>query len=303
MIKKILLFIKQQGRLCRKKKLHFFKFAKHMFSNLKNEYKFSFFDRYLGTKLFVNGYTKNIDEKYFDFNEKLNKVSLDDITIYVPKNTFKPGELAYLYKEVFIPINKNPHAYETKFLKLKTGDVVVDAGACEGFFTLYALQKKVKKVYAFEPFDLFKEGLTKTFEPEIKDNKVSIITKGLSDTTGSTRFSSTQEYICASQFDEQGDEFVETITMDDFIDTYNCEKIDFIKMDIENAELKAIKGAKKTIKKFHPRLSIAVYHDYKNAEEIKKMILEYVPEYKVVFGGCFMYDLPYRPYMVYAYMP
>ncbi|MCK4650924.1 FkbM family methyltransferase [Candidatus Babeliales bacterium] len=301
-IKKTIFFLKKQNNIFKKKVYYFLRLLKYFFKDLKNEYKFTISDRYLGAKLCVGGYNQQIKENYYDFNEILNKVVVNDLNIYVPKNSFKKGELSYLYKEVFLPIKKNPHAYEMSFVRINPGDVVIDAGSCEGFFTFYALNKYAKKIYAFEPLGLFEESLKKTFFVQIKNGKVSIIKKGLSDKTGTEKFYSDGEYICTAKFDKDGKKLVETITIDNFVIHNNCSKIDFIKMDIENAEVKAIKGAKDTIKKFLPRMSIAVYHDHKNAKEIKRILLEYVPEYKVIFGGCYMYELPYRPYMIYAYV-
>lgn len=53
---------------------------------------------------------------------------------------------------------------------------------------------------------------------------------------------------------------VTTISIDDFVSEKNLPRIDFIKMDIEGAELKALKGAEESIRAFKPRLAISVYH-------------------------------------------
>jgi hypothetical protein len=42
--------------------------------------------------------------------------------------------------------------------------------------------------------------------------------------------------------------------------TGDIPKIDFVKMDIEGAELSAIKGAASSIRKFKPKLAISLYH-------------------------------------------
>jgi hypothetical protein len=48
--------------------------------------------------------------------------------------------------------------------------------------------------------------------------------------------------------------------------------VDFIKMDIEGAELPALKGAVETIKKFKPQLAIAIYHNMEDFTAIPKWI-------------------------------
>ena len=58
------------------------------------------------------------------------------------------------------------------------------------------------------------------------------------------------------------------------------ERVTFIKMDIEGAELKSLMGAKNTITKNKPRLVICVYHKPEDICEIPEYILSLVPEYR-----------------------
>ena len=54
----------------------------------------------------------------------------------------------------------------------------------------------------------------------------------------------------------------------------------FIKMDIEGAEVNAIKGAKNTLMKYKPKLAISIYHKWSHRWEIPLMLKEIVPDYK-----------------------
>ncbi len=49
-------------------------------------------------------------------------------------------------------------------------------------------------------------------------------------------------------------------SIDDFVAEQALQRVDFIKMDIEGAELKALQGAEQTLKAFRPKLAIALYH-------------------------------------------
>ena len=60
------------------------------------------------------------------------------------------------------------------------------------------------------------------------------------------------------------------------------DKVTFIKMDVEGAELSALQGACKTIKANKPHLAICVYHKHSDLYDIPKYLLELVPEYRFV---------------------
>ena len=65
------------------------------------------------------------------------------------------------------------------------------------------------------------------------------------------------------------------------LDSCITDKVTFIKMDIEGAELNALKGSREIIKKYKPRLAVSVYHKKEDLIEIPLYIKELVPEYKL----------------------
>lgn len=53
---------------------------------------------------------------------------------------------------------------------------------------------------------------------------------------------------------------IEVDTLDNILVDLNIKKVDFIKMDIEGAEIEALKGIKETLKNNDTKLAIASYH-------------------------------------------
>ena len=65
---------------------------------------------------------------------------------------------------------------------------------------------------------------------------------------------------------------VETLTIDDLVAQKQLSRLDFIKMDIEGAELEALKGAEDSIRRYRPKLAISVYHHLPDFWEISQWI-------------------------------
>lgn len=80
-----------------------------------------------------------------------------------------------------------------------------------------------------------------------------------------------------------------TISIDDLVKERNIPKIDFIKMDIESAEMNALKGATQTIQTFRPKLAIAIYHQVNDFANVVNFIAELDLEYKFYLGHYTIY--------------
>ena len=76
---------------------------------------------------------------------------------------------------------------------------------------------------------------------------------------------------------ETGSQTIQAKSIDD---VHKSDKITFIKMDIEGAEIEALKGAEQTIKAQKPKLAICIYHKPSHLFEIPLLIHEMMPEYK-----------------------
>ena len=150
--------------------------------------------------------------------------------------------------------------------QLKSGDFVVDGGAFDGFFTFYAAKivGNKGKVIAFEPDIINYKNL---IEQKIKNKfkNVIIINKGLWSEEKILKLStrSSDDNMEASFFSGVEDNNtidVPVAKLDDELKKLGIEKVDFIKMDIEGAEIEAVKGAKNLLTNYSINLAIASYH-------------------------------------------
>jgi hypothetical protein len=87
-----------------------------------------------------------------------------------------------------------------------------------------------------------------------------------------------------SSISDYSDTVVEVDTIDNVIlRGWGGDGVTFIKMDIEGAELNALKGAEQTIRKYKPKLAICVYHKANDLITIPQYIRSCVSEYKFYF--------------------
>jgi FkbM family methyltransferase len=63
------------------------------------------------------------------------------------------------------------------------------------------------------------------------------------------------------------------------------EKVAFIKMDIEGAELDALHGAEKTVRRHRPTLAVCIYHRAEDIFTIPDYILSIAPDYRLYIRG------------------
>lgn len=167
---------------------------------------------------------------------------------------------------------------EKYIIHAEKDDVVLDIGGCWGDTALYFANKVGNDgiVYSFEfiPNNLELHKLNQSFNPEL-EKRIKLVEKPVFDESGVKVYykdfgpGSRVEF---GPFSEQTGE-TETIAIDDFVIQNNLQKIDFIKMDIEGAEPYALKGAIETIKKYKPKLAIAIYHSWEDFTNIPIWIL------------------------------
>lgn len=207
------------------------------------------------------GYIKSIAKNISSFTMNRMPHKIDIITM--------DGEKILIYTDnVFAneQLANEVRGYTT-YYALKKGDFVIDAGAYTGLFTLYASKKvgQKGKVIAFEP-DPYNYIM---LQRNLKLNKVKnviVVKKGLfsKDDTVPFDIQSIGSNIVSINHAFHNRKTINKITvtaLDDELDRLHIKKVDFVKMDIEGAEIEAMEGLKRTIKaNKNIHFAIASYH-------------------------------------------
>ncbi len=169
------------------------------------------------------------------------------------------------------------------------GDVVLDCGAHVGVYTRHAVKNGARLVVAIEPAPENLECLRRNLAAEIASGKVIVVAKGVWDREDKLFLHRAAENSGHDSITANGhsdDVPVPLTTIDKLIEDLAIPRVDLIKMDIEGAERKALRGARTTLSRFQPRLSIAAYHRFDDAEIIRDLVLRANPAYKVKCRVC-----------------
>jgi FkbM family methyltransferase len=138
---------------------------------------------------------------------------------------------------------------------VRPGDIFLDVGANGGIFTVIAAKQVGPHghVYAFEPGSRELEILRRNITLNNLSN-VTVVPCAVSDRSGQAQFAISRDGALNSmaqtnRSDQQIQQWVtvHTLALDDFVNEFSIQRVDFIKIDIEGAERLALKGAKKTL--------------------------------------------------------
>ncbi len=161
-----------------------------------------------------------------------------------------------------------------KYYKVKKGDIVVDVGAHIGTFTVRAAKTVGDggMVVAIEP----EMDNLRVLERNIRANglnNVVIVPKGVWSRKDRLKLfikenTSGHSFVrCRGRFME-----VEVDTLDNILRELGVNKVDFIKMIVEGAEIEAYKGMKETLKDNDVKLAIATYHKAGEKETYRTIV-------------------------------
>ncbi len=147
-----------------------------------------------------------------------------------------------------------------------TDDAVIDGGACTGD-TAAVFSNAVGPgghVYCFDPVADHLAILEHNAK-QFPHRNVAVMPSGLSDKNILAEPVRLNHY---SPGFTPGSVKVPLRSLDYLVNTGEIQKIDFLKLDVEGAEMEAIRGARESIQRFKPKLAISLYHKPNDIFEI-----------------------------------
>lgn len=197
----------------------------------------------------------------------------------------------YDFTRICTLFDEGPYELNEK-VSVKEGDVVIDCGANLGLFCS-AVADRAQRVYAFEPSGkLCRQYL----EPlQTIYSNITIVNQGVAAKSSERDFffypessgSSKMDAVDLSAEAQEKDhgicekQKIDCFSMDDFVEQYHLQRVDYIKADIEGAERELLQGAGQTLLKYAPKLSICTYHLPDDKEVLERLIKEANPKYQV----------------------
>ena len=167
-------------------------------------------------------------------------------------------------------------------IKLGSDEIFIDCGAFDGDTVTSFLSnlndrsiQGYSAIYALEPDKTnYKKLLNKV---GLMPN-VHCLNKGAWSEATTLRFDSSGDV--ASHVQDSGETVIETTTIDNLL---SGKRASLIKMDIEGAELEGLKGARRTISQYKPKLAVCAYHKPSDLIMLPQYIKSIVPEYNLFF--------------------
>jgi FkbM family methyltransferase len=153
-----------------------------------------------------------------------------------------------------------------KHSPLKRGDVVVDAGAYHGIYAILSSRAVGNdgRIYCFEPDQKNAKVLEGNLERNGIEN-VELVKKGLWREDGAIPFLQRNSATSQAAFGTEGSparcaSTVGVVSLPSFFEKEGLKRLDFVKMDIEGAEIEAVEGCAGFLERHPASFGIASYH-------------------------------------------
>lgn len=163
--------------------------------------------------------------------------------------------------------------------RIRPGDVVLDVGAAYGSYTLTALVSGAAFVYSWSPQGpegqpSEAEYLRRSLAANEWQTRCVVIEGGCYDRSGWLN-ASTQEFSEEKpEGDKMNNDVIRVDKLDDFFASSGMEHCEWMKLDVEGAEVEVLKGAEKLIRALKPTILVENHLFKRNtiAEEVRSLL-------------------------------
>lgn len=160
-----------------------------------------------------------------------------------------------------------------RYFKVEKNEIVLDIGAYVGSFTL-AVARRAKKILAIEPDSKNYTCLQKNVS---KFANVQTVKKGVWNSKKKLKLYLDSQYpVANSVVIPSGNNFIEieVDTLDNLTSALGINKVDFIKMNVEGAELEVLEGAERVLKSTKKMVIDA--HHIRDGEETASRVCQFL---------------------------
>jgi FkbM family methyltransferase len=161
----------------------------------------------------------------------------------------------------------------TDALDVGAGETLVDGGAFDGDTVLYFAERTAGRYRAIHAFEVDPANVDALRRRTADIPRVAIHPLGLWECSAALHLSSGG---AASSVGDGGGVEVPVRALD----ALDLGPVTFIKLDIEGAEIPALRGAADTIRRHKPKLSLAVYHKPDDLAAVQDAITAIRPDYR-----------------------
>ena len=220
-----------------------------------------------------------IDDRYIYMNNRQLPLCYETITSWIDEIYTLPG-ICDVYSD----------------------DIVISGGGHYGDTTVLFADKAGKngRVYSFEPSLSSWLILRKTIADNHLADRTFAIPAGLWDREEKLYIANNNSPVSQCISRKRTEISARLISLDKFSKDNSLRKVDFIKLDIEGAEMRALTGAQHVIRSFSPRLAVCVYHRLKDIYELPLYLHALKPEYLLYLSAK---TDPYSDFVVFAVPP
>lgn len=209
----------------------------------------------------------------------------------------------FFYKDN--PRSIDSYYYDSEIAKigLHGGEVILDCGAFNGDTAriFRRITNNNCEIYCFEPvlenFNELAEWIEKEKVKGVHAVHVGIGKEKYKDKVYSTEAKTTKGAVGINRFNSICP-IINEIQVDSLDNMLGDKRVDYIKMDIEGAEMDALRGGIRVIKRNHPQMLISAYHKIADMWEVPEIVLGIHPDYHMFLGH--QPHAPYEPEFIFV---